>query len=292
METTLEKVANLAMRLGARHLADYGAVRSRHDFTQRQLMSCLILRAYLKATYRGAMEIIGASGVLRRALGLEHKLPHFTTLQKFSGRSDVAAIAREMVATIGRAVVEAQPRSPGGARKREAAAMDSTGLSAGVASEYFRSRSGKKCRLWVKLSVMVWCGSLMPMALALDLGPSNDRRQAATLLEQGRSVGRPRKLYADAGYDAEWIHRECREKWGVESLINPFRQRADGSRGGEWRAKMSREHLKRRGYGKRWAVETFFSGLKRKVGGAIAARRPVQMIAEAAFKVLAYTLFR
>ena len=55
---------------------------------------------------------------------------------------------------------------------------------------------------------------------------------------------------------------------------------------------MSREHLKRRGYGKRWAVETFFSGLKRKVGGAIAARRPVQMIAEAAFKVLAYTLFR
>jgi hypothetical protein len=41
----IEKVVDLAMRLGRRHLADYGAARSRHDFTQRQLMSCLILRA-------------------------------------------------------------------------------------------------------------------------------------------------------------------------------------------------------------------------------------------------------
>ena len=44
----IERVASLAMRLGGRHLADYGATRSRHDFTQRQLMACLILRAYLK----------------------------------------------------------------------------------------------------------------------------------------------------------------------------------------------------------------------------------------------------
>jgi FAD/FMN-containing dehydrogenase len=42
---TVERVAELAMRLGGRHLADYGSARSRHDFTQRQLMACLILRA-------------------------------------------------------------------------------------------------------------------------------------------------------------------------------------------------------------------------------------------------------
>src|SRR5262245_33107197 len=36
----IERVAALAMRLGSRHLADYGAARSRHDFTQRQLMAC------------------------------------------------------------------------------------------------------------------------------------------------------------------------------------------------------------------------------------------------------------
>jgi hypothetical protein len=49
----LERVASLAMELRQRHLSSYGARRSRRDFTQRQLMACLILRAYLKITYRG-----------------------------------------------------------------------------------------------------------------------------------------------------------------------------------------------------------------------------------------------
>src|ERR1041385_4577741 len=85
--TDLERVAILAMRLGSRHLADYGATRSRHDFTQRQLMACLILRAYLKTTYRGVLEFLSISPSLREELGLQDKLPHYTTLQKFSARS-------------------------------------------------------------------------------------------------------------------------------------------------------------------------------------------------------------
>ena len=74
--------------------------------------------------------------------------------------------------------------------------------------------------------------------------------------------------------------------------INTHGQRADGVRNGKWRQHMSPEHLKERGYGQRWAVESFFSGLKRTMGDALAARRPQQMLAEAAFKVLAYTLRR
>ena len=57
-KATVERVAELAMRLGGKHLADYGSARSRHDFTQRQLMACLILRAYLKTTYRGVLELL------------------------------------------------------------------------------------------------------------------------------------------------------------------------------------------------------------------------------------------
>jgi hypothetical protein len=49
----IEKVAEMAMQLGGKHLSDYGATRSRHDFTQRQLMACLILRACLKTTSGG-----------------------------------------------------------------------------------------------------------------------------------------------------------------------------------------------------------------------------------------------
>ncbi len=285
MPTNLQKVVCLTMKLGAKHLADYGAVRSRHDFTQRQLMSCLVLRAYLKTTYRGVLEVLADSEVLRREMGLEHKLPHFTTLQKFSGRSEVLPIVQQMIAALG----------PGPAEgPAQAAAMDSTGLSAGPASEYFRSRSGTRCHQWVKLSVVVWCTALLPMGYCLDLGPSNDRVQVKDLLAQAQQVGRPSTLYADAGYDAEWIHQHCREEWGVETIIrpSPSAKRRDGTRGGQYRSQMSPEHLAERSYGKRWAVESFFSALKRKMGSTLAARRPNQMLAEAAFKLLAYTIFR
>jgi len=92
-KTTVEGVAELAMKLGGRHLADYGSARSRHDFTQRQLMACLILRAYLKATCRGVLELLAVGPNLREALGMRDKLPHYTTLKKFSARSQVLAIA-------------------------------------------------------------------------------------------------------------------------------------------------------------------------------------------------------
>ncbi len=282
---TIEAVAEMAMRLSRPHLADYGATTSRHDFTQRQLMSCLILRAYLKTTYRGLLEILAVSAQLRQCLGLEDKLPHFTTLYKFSRRSKVTEIVQVLIGKIGMAAAQQQPAP-------EAAAMDSTGFSCGTASEYFRTRSGNRPRSWVKLSVIVLTTSLLPVALVTSLGPSNDRIQVPALLDQAQAVSRPAILYADAGYDAEWIHARCREQWGVESVIKPNGQRADGRRNGRWRAGMSAEHLRERGYTGRWAVESFFSGLKRTMGSALNARKPAQMIAEASFRVLAYALRR
>lgn len=195
------------------------------------------------------------------------------------------AIVEPLVARIGQAAVQQAPAPT-------AVAVDSTGLATSTASAYFRSRCGGPCRQWVKLSVVVLCGSLLPVGLVLDWGPSNDRVQVPRLLSQAQAISRPTQLYADAGYDAEWIHERCRQQWGVESLIRPARQRSDGTRNGQWRSQMSAEHLRERGYGRRWAVESYFSGLKRTMGGALSARRPEQQLAEAAFRVLAYALRR
>jgi hypothetical protein len=281
----IEQVAELAMQLSRPYLSEYGATRSRHDFTQRQLLSCLVLRAYLKTTYRGLVEVLAVSSRLRRSLGLEEKLPHYTTLQKFSARSKVLEITQQLIAHIGK-VAAGQEDSP------TAAAMDSTGLSTSTASEYFRSRTGNRCNQWVKLSVIVLCGSLLPLGLELSLGPSNDRTQARQLVAQARQVAQPRRLYADGGYDAEWLHQECRDNWGVESVIKPLNHRADGTRSGRWRSLMSPQYLRKRGYGRRWAAESFFSGLKRTMGAALSARKSTQMLAEASFRVLAYVLRR
>jgi hypothetical protein len=96
----VERVAALALQLGGKHLADYGATISRHDFTQRQPRSCLILRAYLKTTYHEVLELLAVSPSLRRCLGLGEKLPHYSTLAKFSDRRDVLAIAEAMMQSI------------------------------------------------------------------------------------------------------------------------------------------------------------------------------------------------
>jgi len=284
-KTTVERVAELAMRLGGKHLADYGSARRRHDFTQRQLMACLILRAYLKTTYRGVLELLAVSPNLREVLGMPDKLPHYTTLQKFSARSQVLAIADAMIRTIGRAA---------GAPKfaKCSAAMDATGMETTTASAHFQSRAGRTRRKWVKVSTIVLCGSLLPLSLVLGWGPGNDKSQAKELMAKASEATLPAKLYADAGYDAEWVHDQCRLDWGAESVIKPARQRADGTRSGFWRSRMSERYLARKGYGSRWAVESFFSGLKRTMGSTLTSRKPSQLLAEAAFKVLAYTLRR
>src|SRR5580692_11458413 len=271
------------MQLGSRHLADYGATPSRDDFTQRQLMACLIVRAYTKTTYRGAIEFPSVSSSVRQVLGLQHQLLHYTTLQKFSARSKVLEIADAMIQTIGQAAGD-QNLGQG------AAAMDATGLETTTASAHFQCRRGGERRKWVKISTIVLCGSLLPMSLVMDWGPTNDKCQANELMAKAQKVATPDALYADAGYDAEWVHAQCREEWGPESVIKPAKHRADGRRNGLWRSGMTKPYLKKMEYGKRWAVETFFSGLKRTMGSTLTSRKPEQLLAEAAFKMLAYTL--
>lgn len=281
----VERIAEMAMRLSQRYLADYGANTSRHDFTQRQLMTCLILRVYLKTTYRGVLDLLAASPPLREKMGLSEKLPHFTTLQKFSARSQVLLIAQKLVSEMGQQAVAQGPEQP-------ELAMDATGLARTTVSDYFTSRRGRKFRRWVKVAVVVLAGSLLPVALTIDLNPTHDCVQARALLTQTQAVVHPVRLYADAGYDAEWIHEHCREQWGVASIIPAVPRRADGTAGGKWRSQMTPEYVRQQGYNRRWSVESFFSALKRTIGSSLSARRPDQMLAEAALKVLAYSLRR
>jgi len=245
----------------------------------------LILRAYTKTTYRGVLEILAVSPSLRRELGLQDKLPHYSTLAKFSGRSQVLDIVDAMIQTIGQAAFRQAGPAP-------AAAMDATSLETTTASAHFQCRKGGERRKWIKVSVIVLCGSLLPMSVVMDWGPTNDKCQAQCLIAKAQAVAMPDILYADAGYDAEWVHAQCREEWGPESVIKPAVHRADGKRNGIWRCGMSKNYLAKMRYGKRWAVETFFSGLKRTMGSMLTSRRPDQLLKEAAFRVLAYTLRR
>ena len=290
MASRIEKIVALAMKLGRKHLEPYGATTSRHDFTQPQLMACLVLKVYLKTTYRGVVDFLEGHGGLRRVLGLEGKLPHYTCLQKFSARDEVLPIVELLIGRIGQASLRAQgPKSE--------VVIDSTGVETSAASAHYLSRAGRTRKKYLKISLSVICGSLLPLGLELDWGPNNDKCQAAELLHKSLSAAEeagalPQKLYADAGYDADWVHGVCREVWGVASWIKPARCAADGTLGGVHRPAMTPQRLKAEGYGRRWHVESFISGLKRVCGSTLNARQEHTQQREAAFKVLAYALHR
>ena len=52
----------------------------------------------LQAVYVGIVEVLEGHSRLRAVLGMEEKMPHYTTLQKFGARSEVLKIADGMIA--------------------------------------------------------------------------------------------------------------------------------------------------------------------------------------------------
>jgi len=274
----------MAMRMGEKYLADYGHAKSRHDFTQRQLMTLLVLRAYLKATYREVIEILSGHERLRERLGMLKKLPHWTTLHKFSEKKKVMEIAVKMSEELGLSALEKQSESK--------IAVDATGLETSTASAHFKARSGKERKKWVKVSAAVGCFTILPMALALGWGPSNDKTQVPEIIQKiEKTKSPPKEMYFDAGYDAEWIHQRLREK-EIISVIKPRKHPAEGPRKGEYRAQMTENYLEEHTYGLRWHVESFWSALKRTMGADLRAKKSQSLLTETAFRLLAYSLRR
>jgi hypothetical protein len=64
--------------------------------------------------------------------------------------------------------------------------------------------------------VLILCVSLVPASVVVSWGPGNDKVQAGALIDQASLAVTPDLLYADARYDAEWVHERCVD-WGVMS---------------------------------------------------------------------------
>jgi hypothetical protein len=276
-------VAAIAMGVCRRHLARYSCPKSKHDFTQAQLMSCLVLRAYLKQSYRGIVDVLDASDQMRGALGLERKVPAHTTLKEFEKR----AVTPELVDAIVAQVLELC-RADKGTAVHEVA-VDSTGVECSPASVHYADRSGKTRGRYVKLSLAVACTSLLLVGAVASAGPSNDRVEAPALLWRIASRCSPHSIYMDSGYDGERTHAFCRGGWGVASFIPPIPRTPDGSVKSRYRKRCVKLPAS---YGRRWHSESFISGFKRSTGSTLMARSMPALMNEAMLKLLAYAIRR
>lgn len=78
-------VAKQAFVTAQQALPSYSDLRSRHDFTQAQIFTILVLRQFFQTDYRGIIGILEDSSDISDLLALK-KLPHYTTLQKAQHR--------------------------------------------------------------------------------------------------------------------------------------------------------------------------------------------------------------
>jgi hypothetical protein len=277
----LLEVMQLALSVARRHLSDYSCPKSKHTFTQPQLLACLILRAFKKLTYRGTTELLEASDALREVLGLE-RVPAHTTLIEFAKKLS-PQLLDELVGGV-LAVLQEK-----GLVVHEVA-IDSTGIETRAASTHYLSRSKGQRGGYIKLALAVACTSIVLVSVAVGVGPSNDLAEVQHLLWRSASRCSPDWLLADSGYDAEKVHRFCRT-WEVISHIPPVPKTQDGTiQSGEGRIRcgLHRPYL----YGRRWNVESFISGLKRTCGWTLAARSQPALKTEADLKALAYAIRR
>jgi hypothetical protein len=286
----LLRVAEFSMIVCRRQLRSYSCDKSKHTYTQPQLMSCLVLKAYLKQTYRGIVEVLEVSEELRRALGLE-MVPAHATLKMFADRVAspelIDQIIGEVVALCRQAGVQISE-----------VAGDSTGIECSPASPSFLLRCGRKRGRYVKLSLAVACVSMLAVAAVASMGPSQDEREVMTLLWRSAARCAPAASYFDAGYDQEKVHRFCRDGWGVgqrgrgcASFIPPVARGGFGVIKSGYRARIAKSGLPP-GYGHRWHAESFISGLKRTTLSHVRARLEPAMLAEAMLNVLAYAIRR
>lgn len=70
-----------ALEVARLALPAYSSKFSKKDFTRHQHVAILALKAFLRTSYRGVVELLRDWSDLRSALGLG-RVPHFTTLQK------------------------------------------------------------------------------------------------------------------------------------------------------------------------------------------------------------------
>jgi len=276
------RFATLALQVSQAALPPFAHRFAPKRFRLPQLAACVLLKEYLRCDWRGIETFLELCPALRRCLGLR-RVPDFSTLHKFSARwLSPPCLQRLLDALLSRLGIE-----------NAEVAMDSTGLNPDRTSSYYASRRRLRParKRYVKVSLAVVVGALVASGLVVDWGPCNDKTELPSLLEQTQQrLPTWRWLYADAGYDAEWVHVRCREQLGVTSWIPPAVHRADGSVGGRWRSRMARG-LPRR-YGRRWAAESFISGMKRKLGADLSGRGKAAQLRQAALKVIAYSIHR
>ena len=170
------------------------------------------------------------------------------------------------------------------------AAIDGSGMSRPLPSPYYYKRIDKPYPIDIplKISLAVDTRTKKILALRLRAKRSHDIKDAKYLLK--RIDRKPKKLVADKGYDAEWLHSHCHSlsiqavipvrNYGINRIPRRMRYR-----------NISARNFNPRTYHRREMIESVFSAIKRKFGSSVSSVKFSAQRAEMYCRAITHNIF-
>lgn len=247
-----------------------------------QLLTLLAIRQLEGKSYRRYTEWLRICTPLLRALGVA-RLPHYTTLQKFSSR-----LPSELLDRILRGFAQDEASRPASL----VVGVDASGFKPSRASSYYtKSRKPRRVKRYVKCALAVELGSQLVFGFKARRLARHDVVDYKPVLEKASPIPGV-VVVADKGYDAESSHEYVREGLVGYAVIPPRNTGVP-----VWRTKgLYRKEMKRGFssslYHQRSKSETVFSVVKRLMGECLLSRLVRTQNRELAFRLVAYNANR
>lgn len=154
-------------------------------------------------------------------------------------------------------------------QKLNIVAIDGSGMSRPLPSPYYYRRIDKPYPIEIplKLSIAIDTRTKKIVSLRLRAKSAHDIKDAKYLIRNLPS--KPKKIVADKGYDANWLHVFCRER-GIQAVI-PIRNYGKPRVGITRLRYTAMETFRKRTYHRREMVESVFGAIKRKFGASVSS---------------------
>ncbi len=259
----------------------YASKYSNKLYTSFQHLFLLVYKQFRKFTYEELLTDLSSNNELRSYLAFR-KLPHYTTLIKFSKRLPMKILDKLVISF--RKLIS----------KPKRVAIDATGITLDNASLHYCKRINKKVgkRPFMKTTFIVDIETYIILLCNQRKKSRHDTIDAKPMIKKLSKYYKPDILYADRGYDDNNIFKLCFEKLKAYPLI--LQRRLDvpkHRRHGIYR-KLTIDVFDYGEYLQRNKIETVNSMFKRRFGSKAKSRNVKSQKVEILARVIAYNIDR
>ncbi|MGB9169148.1 MAG: IS5 family transposase [Nitrososphaeraceae archaeon] len=255
--------------------------KSNHIYIVWQHIVLVTLRQYEGKSYRMFTDWLVEAYYLRLFLQLS-KIPHYTTLQKFTDRINIMTLGK----IISSFIVFTNTR-------HIFAGIDATGFKITHASEYYTNTSKSRRKKYAKLSIGADVLQQIVCFIKIRRAPTrHDNIDFGPIVTKISKIKPLSVVVADKGYDSEDNHVLVRENLNGFSIMPPrYEEVSVWKTHGKYRNEMKRGYNKIL-YNQRNKDETIVSVIKRLFGEHITSRLRRMQNRELTFRCIAYNVHR